>query len=547
MLNLNRNILALPVYLLGNLGKKQFKEFLGFENEELLKSFHIKNIQIFISSIGKKEYLSFPKKGTIIFKSKVEEGLLSSGVFKEIFRYEKKEKIIPIKISLNPFREALILLSTQKERNLKETELTLLKLYFKERLSRIYYHGKRFIKEGEYLASLLHLLGKKEKSFTEKMNIMINIVDRLYKNIDIFSIDFTELLFCVTSYDLGKIFFRDEVLSGIKVLETEDKVAILNHPYYSIDLIQHMSLARKIKEIIETHHENYNGRGYPKGIGGEEIPKEARFLRILDTLSSLMVFRQYRERLDFKKAKEIITKEKGKAFDPEFANFIINYLKDMENPELPILKKYRNKEVILTLKKHPKSKVEGKVMEEIGRILVIIGNQYFTVWNETQIPPLPKDRVTLYFPTLGEEIEGKVVDVSYDPNLTVKVDISRGDYMEVRRNPRVPWIIPMEIFDGETLCMALSTDISSEGVQIIPLGSGNKKRFKREIIDIEFILPPNTPSSVRFHLKGKVIRYSKSYTPPFYKIVKFLDIEEKDRILLENFIRERQIDILFLE
>ncbi len=99
----------------------------------------------------------------------------------------------------------------------------------------------------------------------------------------------------------------------------------------------------------------------------------------------------------------------------------------------------------------------------------------------------------------------------------------------------------------ERLLVALSTDISSEGVQIIPLGSSIKKQFKREIIDINFTLPPNTTSSIHFHMQGKVIRYSKNYSPPFYKIVKFINMKEKDRILLEDFIRERQIDILFLE
>ncbi len=547
MLNLNRNILSLPTYILGNLGKKGFKEFLGFENEELLKSFYIKNVQIFISSIGKREYLSFPEKGTIIFKPKVEEGILTPEILKEAVGFKEKENIIPILVSLSPFREALILLSIKGERYLKESELVLLKLYFKERLNRIYYHGKKFIREGEYITSILHLLDKKDRSFTEKINILLNIVDKLRRQIEIYGIDLTEFLFNIISYDLGKIFFRDEVLSGAKTLEPEDRLAILNHPYYSIDLIQHITFVRKIREAIKTHHENYDGGGYPRGIGGEDIPKEARFLRILDTLSSLMVFRHYRERLDFEKAKETITEDKGKIFDPKLVDFIMSYLENIENPVSPSLKKYKNKEVTLTLKKHPKNKIEGKIKENMGRILSIIGNQYFTVWDERQIPPLPKDKVFLYFPTLGEEIEGKVVDVNYDPHLTVKVDISKEDYIEVRRNPRVPWIIPIEIFDGETTCMALSTDISSEGAQIIPLGSGIKKRFKREIIDIDFTLPPNTTSSVHFHMKGKVIRYSKSYSPPFYKIVKFINMKEKDRILLEDFIRERQIDILFLE
>ncbi len=264
MLNLNRNILSLPIYLLGNLEKKGFKEFLGFENEELLKSFYIKNVQIFISSIGKREYLSFPEKGTILFKSKVEEGILTPEILKEAVGFKEKGEIIPILISLSPFREALILLSIKKEKGLNESELILLRLYFKERLNHIYYHGKKFIKEGEYITSILHLLDKKDKSFTEKINILLNTVDKLRNQIEIYGIDFIEFLFSIISYDLGKIFFRDEVLSGAKTLKPEDKLAILNHPYYSIDLVQHLTSVRKIKEIIKAHHENYNGGGYPK-------------------------------------------------------------------------------------------------------------------------------------------------------------------------------------------------------------------------------------------------------------------------------------------
>ncbi len=547
MITLNRNILTIPVYLLGNLGKDYFENFIAFK-EVPLTTINIRSFLLFISSIGKKEFFSFPSKGTILFGEKVKEGMAHPELFYKMLQnpISPDEYIMPLIIPLSPFRDALVLLFIKKGVKFFEKEERLLKLYFAERIRRIYTEGKRLIREGEQLSSLLYLLNTREKSFLEKLNIIFKFAQRVIKTDGISEIGDAEFLLTILGYDLGKLFFRDEILSGSRKIEPKDKIAIVNHPYYTINLINHISIIKKAKEIIETHHEDYDGRGYPLKIGGKEIPQPARILRILDTLGALITFKPYKKKLTVKEALLVIEEELGKKYDPEIGKSVIKLLEGTERM-IPKYNKYTNKEVVVTLKKHSKSKIEGKVKEGDPRILTIIINQYFAGWNETQFPPLPEDKVILKFPTLNEELQGEVIDVSYTSQLIIKVDVIKNEQVEIRRNPRVPWIIPMEISDGETHCLALTTDISSHGAQIIPLGTGTKKTFKKDRIKLSFALPPNINNPVYFHIHGEIIRYSKSYTPPFYKIIKFTNLPEKDRVLLEEFIRERQLDILFLE
>lgn len=77
-------------------------------------------------------------------------------------------------------------------------------------------------------------------------------------------------------------------------------------------------------EIALTHHEKYNGKGYPKGLKGKEIPVVGRISAICDVFDALTSKRVYKETMTAKDALEIISRERGQHFDPELVDLFLD-------------------------------------------------------------------------------------------------------------------------------------------------------------------------------------------------------------------------------
>jgi len=71
---------------------------------------------------------------------------------------------------------------------------------------------------------------------------------------------------------------------------------------------------------VRSHHERWDGHGYPRQIAGKDIPIEARIVSLVDCFDALMSERPYKEAFSFEKSKAIINELKGKAFDPELVD-----------------------------------------------------------------------------------------------------------------------------------------------------------------------------------------------------------------------------------
>jgi putative two-component system response regulator len=74
------------------------------------------------------------------------------------------------------------------------------------------------------------------------------------------------------------------------------------------------------KEISHWHHERWDGKGYPDGLAGEDIPLSARLMSLADVFDALISKRVYKEAFSFHKAREIIAAERGRQFDPDITD-----------------------------------------------------------------------------------------------------------------------------------------------------------------------------------------------------------------------------------
>ncbi|MBF0186778.1 MAG: two-component system response regulator [Magnetococcales bacterium] len=132
--------------------------------------------------------------------------------------------------------------------------------------------------------------------------------------------DWTELVFnAAPMHDIGKIGIPDNVLLKPGKLNAEEWEIMRRHPEYGATIIgEHTSeLMQMSREIALTHHEKWDGSGYPNGLKGEEIPLSGRVVAIADVFDALTSERPYKKAWPVSKAVEIIDKDSGTHFDPE--------------------------------------------------------------------------------------------------------------------------------------------------------------------------------------------------------------------------------------
>ncbi|WP_071393449.1 HD-GYP domain-containing protein [Bacillus tuaregi] len=120
-------------------------------------------------------------------------------------------------------------------------------------------------------------------------------------------------------HDIGKIGIPEHILKKPAKLTDEEYVVIKMHPTIGYKMIEHVQAFRQngVLDIVRYHHERFDGRGYPLGIKGKEIPLLARIVAVADAFDAMSSKRVYRDQLALKHALNEIRKNKGSQFDPE--------------------------------------------------------------------------------------------------------------------------------------------------------------------------------------------------------------------------------------
>lgn len=117
-------------------------------------------------------------------------------------------------------------------------------------------------------------------------------------------------------HDIGKIGIPDAILLKPGKL-TEDEVSAMQaHARIGYELVSRIAFLAPAAEIVLTHHERYDGTGYPQGLMGNEIPSGARIFAVADTLDAMMSDRPYRRALPYSAARNEIQRESDRQFDP---------------------------------------------------------------------------------------------------------------------------------------------------------------------------------------------------------------------------------------
>jgi putative nucleotidyltransferase with HDIG domain len=117
-------------------------------------------------------------------------------------------------------------------------------------------------------------------------------------------------------HDIGKVAVPDGVLHKPDSLAGDEKDLMRRHPEVGWEILRGIPFLREAAEIVRSHHERWDGTGYPDGLRGEEIPLAARIFAVVDALDAITTERPYRPASPLPEARAAIESSAGEQFDP---------------------------------------------------------------------------------------------------------------------------------------------------------------------------------------------------------------------------------------
>jgi len=139
-------------------------------------------------------------------------------------------------------------------------------------------------------------------------------------------------------HDIGKIAIPDSILRKAGALSECEWEIMRRHPEYARSMIEPIAYLQPALEIPYCHHERWDGKGYPRGLKGEDIPRAARIFTVVDVWDALISDRPYRTRWEGERVRHYLKENSGTIFDPEVVTTFLEILGN-EKPlasDLPI-------------------------------------------------------------------------------------------------------------------------------------------------------------------------------------------------------------------
>lgn len=131
-------------------------------------------------------------------------------------------------------------------------------------------------------------------------------------------------------HDIGKVGIRPSIIKKPGKLTPEEFEEIKTHVDIGYFMIKDAPIPEIAKNIIRYHHEKWNGKGYIEGLGGEEIPIEARIVAISDVFDALTNRRVYKEAFPIEMVISILKEERGESFQEELVDIVLENIEEMQ-------------------------------------------------------------------------------------------------------------------------------------------------------------------------------------------------------------------------
>lgn len=140
--------------------------------------------------------------------------------------------------------------------------------------------------------------------------------------------DLDRIYYTALLHDCGKIGVPDNILGKPGKLTDEEFTIIKSHTVRGGEILKSFKSLEHVEDGARYHHERYDGRGYPEGKAGEDIPLIARIICVADSYDAMSSNRVYRNHLTKEQVIEELEKNKGKQFDPQIADIMLRLIRE---------------------------------------------------------------------------------------------------------------------------------------------------------------------------------------------------------------------------
>jgi diguanylate cyclase (GGDEF)-like protein/PAS domain S-box-containing protein len=189
------------------------------------------------------------------------------------------------------------------------------------------YRRKLLARKGSHsilMKSIMTTLHEKSFETQEHCSRMADLARKLGQAVSIPYLDLDILELAASLHDLGKISIDLSILQKTETLTQQDWEIIKKHPEVGWRITQAIPELNPISDIVLSHHERWDGTGYPSGLAGEEIPMMARIISIVDAYDAMIEERPYRKAMSKDDAKAELLRMAGKQFDKDMTETFVN-------------------------------------------------------------------------------------------------------------------------------------------------------------------------------------------------------------------------------
>ncbi len=179
---------------------------------------------------------------------------------------------------------------------------------------------------GDVIAALASALGERDRYTGDHSDSVVDLAAKVGETLALDGPEIARLRTAALLHDIGKLGVPDEILHKEGPLDDREWEIMRQHPVIGERILRAIPGMGAIARVVRHEHERWDGKGYPDGISGEEIPIEARIILACDAYHAMVSDRPYRKAMSQGDAMHELTSNAGTQFDPEVAGALVGYL-----------------------------------------------------------------------------------------------------------------------------------------------------------------------------------------------------------------------------
>ncbi len=176
---------------------------------------------------------------------------------------------------------------------------------------------------GDASQGLWALMALRDPHVASHTNAVASIARRIGNSLDLDAGQRDRLVRSARIFDIGKLLVPSELLHGAFQLSNETWPHVKRHAEAGADVVRNITQLWTLSEIVRSHHERFDGYGYPDNLKGQFIPIEARIIAVADAWHAVISPRPYRHPAPVHEAMQILTDGRGSQWDPEMVDALL--------------------------------------------------------------------------------------------------------------------------------------------------------------------------------------------------------------------------------